>query len=101
MLAWVRDQNWTYSRNLQELQSGPRSSGTSTFLVFEGLDTFTTITMCGAQVATTENMYRQYVFEISDILTSCGGSPELSIGFGPATAITHQLSAEGMDGEYD
>lgn len=100
-LDWVRDQNWTYSRAIRELSTGPRGGfGTSTFLVFEGLDTFTTISMCGEVVASTENQYRQYTFDITNILRSCRGTPQLSLNFGPAVPITHEISvgpdADGM-----
>lgn len=106
-LDWVRDQNWTYSRSVSQLSTGgPRggwgNGGTSTYLVFEGLDTFTTISMCGKVVGVTENMFRQYTFDITDLLSSCRGTPSLSLNFGPAVPITHEIS-EGpdQDGMYD
>lgn len=99
-LDWVRDQNWTYSRGVRLNTSGPRggwgNGGTSTYLVFEGLDTFTTISMCGKVVGVTENMFRQYTFDVSDLLSSCRGTPTLSLNFGPAVPITHEIS-EGPD----
>lgn len=96
-LDWVRDQNWTYSRSLSQLGGNPHGGygggyGTSTYLVFEGLDTFTTISMCGMVVSTTENQFRQYTFDITDILRSCRGTPQLSLDFGPAVPITHEIS---------
>lgn len=91
--TWVRDQNWTYSRTIGELSAGSHvSRGASTYLVFQGLDTFTTISLCGEQVGTTENQWRQYIFEVSEILNSCRGSPQLSINFGPAGPITQSIS---------
>lgn len=105
-LDWVRDQNWTYSRSVRLNTGGPRggwgNGGTSTYLVFEGLDTFTTISMCGKVVGITENMFRQYTFDITDLLSSCQGAPTLSLNFGPAVPITHEIS-EGpdQDGKFD
>ncbi|KAF2170649.1 glycoside hydrolase family 2 protein [Zasmidium cellare ATCC 36951] len=100
-LDWVRDQNWTYSRSVSQLRTGGPRGGwrggqTSTYLVFEGLDTFTTITFCGKVVGATENMYRQYTFDVTDVLSSCRGAPQLSLNFGPAVPITHAIS-EGPD----
>lgn len=109
-LDWVRDQNWTYSRQIQGLNTAPRGGygggfgggwqhgGTSTYLVFQGLDTFTTISMCGKVIGTTENMYRQYTIDITDDLKSCRGPPRLSLNFGPAVPITHDIS-EGPDAD--
>lgn len=90
--VWVRDQNWTYSRTLSGLKNSSHNLTMSTRLVFDGLDTYATITLCGNHVANTANMHRQYIFDVSDILRSCNASSELSINFGPAVAITHQLS---------
>ncbi|KAK4497015.1 hypothetical protein PRZ48_011464 [Zasmidium cellare] len=96
-LDWVRDQNWTYSRGVQQLRTGGPRGGwrggqTSTYFVFQGLDTFTTITFCGKVVGATENMYRQYTFDVTDLLSSCRGTPQLSLNFGPAVPITHAIS---------
>lgn len=93
--TWVRDQNWTYSRPLRDVRSSP---GTTTLLVFKGLDTFTTISLCGKQVGYTQNQWRQYVFDVSNILASCRGMPQLSLNFGPVVNITHQIS-KGPQGD--
>lgn len=95
-VAWVYDQNWTYSRNVDQLKTGGWSNfaafGVSTYLVFEGLDTFTTISLCGENVSYTMNQYRQYTFDVTDTLRSCRDTPQLSLNFGPAVPITHELS---------
>lgn len=91
-LVWVRDQNWTYSRTVAELSGINNGDGISTMLVFQGLDTFTSITFCGTQVAFTENQFRQYIVDISEALRSCDGDPQLSLNFGPAISMTHKVS---------
>jgi beta-mannosidase len=90
-LRWVAFNNWTYSAPV----SGLDTKASLTWLVFNGLDTFTTIEMCGQQVATTNNQFRQWVFDISSVLASCSDkSPELSINFGSAPQITAEIAAE-------
>ncbi|KAJ7827153.1 glycoside hydrolase family 2 protein [Mycena olivaceomarginata] len=98
--SWVPLQNWTYtSRALTDLQlTGALSS---TYLVFQGLDTFAHITLCNQVVGDTDNMFRQYIFDVSSVLHSCGHTtPQLSINFGSAVNITHALSA-GPDADPD
>ncbi|KAJ7840802.1 family 2 glycoside hydrolase [Mycena olivaceomarginata] len=98
--SWVPLQNWTYtSHALNELQLAGILS--STYLVFQGLDTFAHITLCNQVVGDTDNMFRQYIFDVSSILRSCGHTtPRLAINFGSAVNITHALSA-GSDPDPD
>jgi len=63
-------------------------SGLLTWLLFDGLDTFSSIEFCGQHVATTNNQFRQYYFDISSILEICSETPILSINFGSAVNIT-------------
>ncbi|EME49002.1 glycoside hydrolase family 2 protein [Dothistroma septosporum NZE10] len=75
--------------------SGLASNASSTWLLFNGLDTFTSITFCGQHVASTDNQFRQYWFDVSSILSSC---PEvdrtLSIDFGSASKIANEIADE-------
>ena len=66
----------------------------STWLLFSGLDTFTSIEVCGQQVATTNNQFRQYYFDVSSILSSCSTTPTLKINFGSAVNITADTASE-------
>ena len=90
-LRWVPFNNWTYT-------SGPLSSlssnASSTWLVFNGLDTFATIDFCGQQVGTTNNQFRQWLFDVSSLLSSCSDDPTLSINFGSAPNIAAAIAAE-------
>ncbi|KAJ6494074.1 family 2 glycoside hydrolase [Mycena vitilis] len=95
--SWVTLQNWTYtSRALTDL----KVANTSTHLVFQGLDTFAHITLCDQEVGNTNNMFRQYIFDVTAILHACETTPQLAINFGSAVNITHQLSA-GPDADPD
>ncbi|KAF7377988.1 Glycoside hydrolase family 2 protein [Mycena sanguinolenta] len=89
--SWVPIQNWTYTRALTDLQL--TGALTDTYLVFQGLDTFAHITLCNEVVGDTNNMFRQYIFDVSTILHGCRTTPELSINFGSAENISHALSA--------
>ncbi|OCL07281.1 glycoside hydrolase family 2 protein [Glonium stellatum] len=89
-LRWVANSNWTYT-------SGPLHdliNSSTTWLLFNGLDTFTSIELCGKHVASTNNQFRQYFFEVSSILNSCVSSPVLSINFGSAPQIANAIAAE-------
>ncbi|CZR54939.1 probable beta-mannosidase A [Phialocephala subalpina] len=90
-LRWVTYLNWTYEAGLSGLDT---SSGLSTWLLFNGLDTFTSISFCGQHVASTNNQFRQYYFDVSELLSSCSSTPSLSINFGSAINITADIAAE-------
>lgn len=64
----------------------------ATWLVFNGLDTFTSIEFCGQHVAATNNQFRQYYFDVSAYLQSCD-SPVLSVNFGSAPIIANATRA--------
>ena len=71
------------------------SNATQTWLLFNGLDTFSSIEFCGQHVASTDNQFRQYYFDVSAALSSCSQTvPVLSINFGSAPNIANQLAAE-------
>lgn len=70
----------------------------STWLVFDGLDTFTTIEFCGQFIATTDNQFRQWYFDVSDALKKCK-NPVLSINFGSAPNIVNAIAKQpGQEG---
>ncbi|KAF2096417.1 putative beta-mannosidase [Rhizodiscina lignyota] len=91
-LRWVLYSNWTWSG---KLPSSCYSDGGQNWLVFNGLDTFSSISLCGKHVAATNNQFRQYYFDVSDILSSCNSSsPELKINFGSAVKIANEIAAQ-------
>ncbi|KAJ5513316.1 Glycoside hydrolase superfamily [Penicillium fimorum] len=90
-LRWIAENNWTYtSKPIDGLPSTSKSS----WLVFNGLDTFTTIEFCGQFIGTTNNQFRQYTFDISNALKHCNGSPTVSLEFGSATKIANAIAAD-------
>jgi beta-mannosidase len=68
------------------------NNAASTWLVFNGLDTFTTIEFCGEFVGTANNQFRQWQFDVSDILKSCKSAPTLSLNFGSAPEIANSIA---------
>ncbi|RAL17317.1 beta-mannosidase mndA, partial [Aspergillus homomorphus CBS 101889] len=90
-LRWIADANWTYtSAGIQ----GLGDDYDSTWLVFDGLDTFTSISFCGHFVGSTDNQFRQYIFDVSSILKQCDGDPALSIEFGSAPRIVDAIAQD-------
>ncbi|MCJ1422575.1 hypothetical protein MMC29_000455 [Sticta canariensis] len=91
-LRWIVDSNWTYvSAPISGLDI---ASSTQTWLLFNGLDTFTSIEFCGKHIAATNNQFRQYYFDVSKILRDCKATHALSINFGSSTRIADQIAAE-------
>ena len=66
----------------------------STWLVFDGLDTFATVSFCGQPVAYTDNQFRQYSFDVSNVLNGCKDDPVLSINFGSAPRIVDAMAED-------
>ncbi|KAK7710909.1 hypothetical protein SLS63_012872 [Diaporthe eres] len=86
-------------------------SNATTYLLFNGLDTIADVWLCGQKVASTDNQFRQYYFDVSAILQSCStvGSPELLVQFfsapGTAAYLASQPGAEtwpwGVEGLFE
>jgi len=103
-LRWVALNNWTYSSGpIAGLSSstGNASSNSSTWLLFDGLDTFASIELCGRHVASTDNQFRQWWFDVSDIVFdgACAGedggtTAVLSMNFGSAPKIANEIAGE-------
>ncbi|KAL1998178.1 hypothetical protein VTN02DRAFT_6714 [Thermoascus thermophilus] len=89
-LRWVAETNWTYTSDPIQ---GLLNDADSTWLVFDGLDTFTTIEFCGQFIATTDNQFRQWSFDVSDALKQCT-TPVLSINFGSAPNIVNAIAKQ-------
>lgn len=78
-------------------------------MVFNGLDTYATVEFCGKYIASTDNQFRQYAFDVSDALQACKDEkPRLTVDFGPASNITEAIANEpgqetwpsGINGVY-
>lgn len=62
--------------------------------MFNGLDTLADISLCGQPVASTENQFRQYFFDVTYALSICNStSPELQVLFHSAPATANAISS--------
>ncbi|KAI1662218.1 glycoside hydrolase family 2 protein [Daldinia decipiens] len=90
-LRWVAMADWNYTAQVAGLS---KDEGLTTFLLFNGLDTFANISLCSKSVANTNNQFRQYFFDVTDVLSACSSdSPELLIEFGSAPRIANEIAA--------
>ncbi|KAJ4390105.1 hypothetical protein N0V93_007578 [Gnomoniopsis smithogilvyi] len=94
-LRWVAWADWNYTTTLSGVHREPNAS-TTTYLVFDGLDTIANIFLCGQGVASTNNQFRQYFFDVSAILSSCptNKDPELLVEFSSAPGAAYNLAAQ-------
>ena len=81
-------------RPSSDCRNRQQNNNTNTFLLFNGLDTFANISFCGEHVAYTDNQFRQYFFNVTDILTTCNGTsnPELRILFPSVPAAGERIA---------
>ncbi|PHH66617.1 hypothetical protein CDD81_6454 [Ophiocordyceps australis] len=94
-LRWVALSDWTYVAKIQGLQRPDKQARLSTFLIFDGLDTFANISLCAHPVASTNNQFRQWRFNVSAIMASCAdGAPELKVDFASAPKMADWLAAQ-------
>ncbi|KAG5953114.1 hypothetical protein E4U53_006850 [Claviceps sorghi] len=93
-LRWIAQSDWTYTSTIGQMHRSTQNDGVETFLLFNGLDTFANISFCGKQVASTDNQFRQWRFNITDIWSECTHSeqPPLEIHFQSATEMAKKLA---------
>jgi beta-mannosidase len=103
-LRWVAISNWTYSTTIEA-----RKDSNSSWLQFNGLDTFADIYLCEKHVASTDNQFRQYYFDVSEIVRTCTKGLDLKIDFGSAAEIAKGIAEmpgqetwpEGVENVYE
>ncbi|GJE92630.1 glycoside hydrolase family 2 protein [Phanerochaete sordida] len=104
---WIVDDNWTYTADLSSILK-KESKSEKTLLVFYGLDTIANITVAGHPVAWVNNQFRQYVYDVSDLLAAPSShDTNLTVTFESAWLyglnVTSRPDAEwapGIDFEY-
>jgi beta-mannosidase len=74
-LAWIGLVDWTYATSFTWVPD----DADRTDLVFEGLDTVTTILLNGSEIGATANQHRSYRFDVRDALVD--GENELVVRF--------------------
>lgn len=89
-VQWVAEADWEYRYRFaieSELLRQPR-----VWLVCDGLDTLTTVTLNGRLLAHTNNMFRQYRWDVKDLLQAAGN--ELVIAFASPVNYVAEKQAE-------
>ncbi|MFE5409260.1 glycoside hydrolase family 2 protein [Microbacterium sp. NPDC056569] len=90
-LAWIGLVDWTYATTF----TWAPDDADRTDLVFEGLDTVTTILLNGREIGATANQHRSYRFDVRDALVE--GENELVVRFrSPVKYANEQSVALGV-----
>lgn len=85
-VQWIENEDWEYYTTF--LVSSGELASENIELVFEGLDTYASISLNGVNVGTTDNMFRCWEFEVKNLLKK--GKNELKIVF--ASSVNHGKS---------
>ena len=94
-VAWVAKEDWVYSKQFDLTQS--MLDRKNIWLVCDGLDTLAAVSVNGQQLGNTDNMFRQYRWDIKKHLKSSGN--ELVITFrSPVNVATDMQSIRPMAG---
>uniref|UniRef100_A0A6P7FVN4 beta-mannosidase n=1 Tax=Diabrotica virgifera virgifera TaxID=50390 RepID=A0A6P7FVN4_DIAVI len=89
-LKWVPRLNWTYTRTF--ILSQNLINNENIHLVFDGLDTFSTIYLNGAKIGESKNMFVQYIFPVKNHLQV--GNNTLTINFLSPIEVSSRLATE-------
>ncbi|MFP4377112.1 MAG: beta-mannosidase [Spirochaetales bacterium] len=87
---WVAESEWEYARSFEV--SEEMVSADRVLLVCEGLDTLATVSVNGTEIARTDNMFRRYEFDLSQVLVA--GENTIAIRFAGALTYTIERQAE-------
>ena len=94
-VAWVAEVDWEYRYQFDvalELLNQPQ-----VWLVCDGLDTLATVSLNGSELGKTNNMFRQYKWDVKSLLKA--GGNVLLIDFGsPVRYVTEQQAIRPMAG---
>lgn len=69
-------------------------SNLTTHLIFDGIDTFANVSVCGRKVASVNNQFRQWKFDITAALSECTSDPMLEVAFTSAVAGAAAAAAD-------
>jgi beta-mannosidase len=82
-VQWVDERGWTYRTRFEV--HGAELDGARHVLRFDGLDTFATVVLNGAEVGRFENMFVPHELDVTDALRR--GSNDLEVRFEPAERV--------------
>lgn len=95
-LRWIAWADWNYTTAISGLIRSD-DNATTTYLLFNGLDTIADVWLCGQKVASTNNQFRQWYFDVSSALSSCppdNNDPELLVQFFSAPGAAYYLASQ-------
>ena len=94
-VAWVAESDWDYRHTFDAAPD--LLAQLQVWLVCDGLDTLATVTLNGEKLGETNNMYRQYRWDVKSLLKDAGN--ELEIRFAsPVQFVTEQEAERPMKG---
>ncbi len=94
-VAWVAENNWEY-RHTFNMQANVFQRK-QIWLVCDGLDTLASLTLNGSPLGETDNMFRQYRFDVKPLLKAEGN--ELTITFhSPVKFVTEKQAVRPLNG---
>lgn len=93
---WVGEEGaWTWESKINIGDDPAWSDVDRFYLVFEGLDTFCDIHLGGEKVGSTDNSFRSWVFDVTDVLEKSHHQPvTLTLRFASAWATATRLANE-------
>lgn len=94
---WVNEKSWVYRT---ELKRPDAPTGTKVDLVFDGLDTFASVTLNGQTILTSSNMFLGHRVDITEALES-EGPHVLEVEFECAQLKARELRSQHPDHRWD
>ncbi|KAK1988839.1 family 2 glycosyl hydrolase [Colletotrichum cereale] len=93
-VQWVAEKTWVYRTSFATPAGSSGAPGRVTDLVFEGLDTFATVTLNGAVILRSDNMFLSHRVEVSRHLRCDGADNVLEVVFDSALLRGRRLVRE-------
>ncbi|KAK7753810.1 hypothetical protein SLS62_004176 [Diatrype stigma] len=90
-VRWIADKGWVYRTRFAKPNQDGADEPAVTDLVFEGLDTFAVVTLNGAEILTSDNMFVSHRVNVSGLLQA---ENVLEIAFDSARLRGNQLVEE-------
>ncbi|KAF9874650.1 glycosyl hydrolase family 2 [Colletotrichum karsti] len=88
-VQWVAEKDWVYRVEFPTPASVPPNAVTD--LVFKGLDTFATVTLNGAEILRSDNMFLEHRVNVLDLLLTTDGNNVLEVDFASALLRGREL----------
>jgi beta-mannosidase len=95
-VQWVAESDWEYRRSF--IPSPELLAEDRVFLVCDGLDTLATVALNGHELGRTDNMFRQYRWDVKSLLRTQGDN-ELAVTFAsPVKYVAEKQAVRALPG---